>query len=380
MSLSDIRKEIDEIDEKLVPLFVRRLQCSEQIAEYKIEHDLPIFNPEREIQILNKVGKNSGEYDTEARMLYTIMMSISRMRQHKLMNTGSETRTLITDALTRSIDLHELPEDTIVTCVGEGSYGNEAANYLFPSYKKTFLKNHKEVFRNLEDGSADIGILPVENSSAGSVAEVYDLIMKFRYSIIAATTVQVNHCLAAPEEATLDSIKTVISHPQALSQCSDTVNKFQLKPIQDNNTATAAGRVAKENDPAIAVICSEYAANRYGLKILKSNIQNNQHNRTRFIAVKKTMEIPKEANKISICFSLYHATGSLYSVLSKFSMNGLNLTKIESRPAKNIANNFRYNFYLDFTGSVKDEKTLDLLCQLSEELENFSFLGNYIEN
>ncbi|MDD5952169.1 MAG: prephenate dehydratase domain-containing protein [Oscillospiraceae bacterium] len=382
MLLSEIRKQIDAIDSQLLPLFVERMRCAEQVARNKMEQNLPIFNEQRENQILDKVGSNAGDFDTEAKMLYTVMMSLSRMRQHKMMHSGTAAREKIESALQNSAPLDGLTKGKTVACVGSGSYANEAAVTLFPDREIHFQSSHNEVFHALEQGSSDIGILPVENSSAGSVAEVYDLIMQYRFSIIAATTVQVRHCLAAPRGATLKTLHTVTSHPQALSQCSEFIRENGYQPIQYANTALAAKKIAEINDCTCGVVCSELAAEQYGLQILQKNIQNNMHNRTRFVAIKKELSIPKEADKISLCFSLDHKTGSLYSVLGRFAMHGLNLTKIESRPARAAVSDlddFQYDFYLDFSGSVSDEKTLDLICELSSELNNFSFLGNYVE-
>ena len=380
MSLSEIRQKIDEIDSQLLPLFVQRMKCAETVAKNKMELNLPIFNAERENQILDKVALSAEGFDTEAKMLYTVMMSLNRMRQHKLMHSGENARQAITDAMAKSVSLHTLSLGKTVACVGCGSYGHEAAIRLFPDQEVLFLSSHNEVFQALQQGTADIGILPVENSSAGSVAEVYDLIMQYRFSIIAATTVQVHHCLAAPAAASLDTLQTVTSHPQALSQCSEFIKAHSLQPIQYANTALAARKIGETSDITCGVVCSELAAEKYGLQILQKSIQNNQHNRTRFVAIKKEMAIPTEANRISLCFSLDHITGSLYSVLGRFAMHGLNLTKIESRPAKGVTDGFQYDFYLDFSGSVTDEKTLDLICELSSELKSFSFLGNYVEH
>lgn len=380
MSLSEIREKIDAIDNQLLPLFVERMKCAESVAAYKVKENMPIFNAERENQILDKVAAAAGEFDTEAKMLYTVMMSLNRMRQHKLMYSGKDTRTTIEAALGSSIDLDHLSTDKIVACVGCGSYANEAADYLFPGREIHYQNSHDDVFRALDSGIVDIGILPVENSSAGSVTEVYDLIMKYRFSIIAATTVHIRHCLAAPKGASIETLQTVTSHPQALSQCSKTIKELGLKPIQFANTAMAAKMIAEKDDLTCGVVCSELAAQKYGLEILQTNIQNNQNNRTRFVAIQKDLSIPTDADKISLCFSLDHKTGTLYSVLGRFAVNGLNLTKIESRPSRNAdADEFQYDFYLDFAGTVKDEKTLDLICELSSELDHFSFLGNYVE-
>ncbi len=379
MSLSEIRKKIDEIDSQLLPLFVERMKCAEIVAKNKLEQNLPIFNAERENQILDKVALSARDFDTEAKMLYTVMMSLSRMRQHKLMNSGEATRKQISDTMATSASLDALSQGKTVACVGRGSYGHEAASALFPQCQVSFQSSHDDVFQALEQGAADIGVLPVENSSAGSVSEVYDLIMQYRFCIIAAATVQIRHCLAAPKGASLETVRTVTSHPQALCQCAEFIRAHGFQPIQDVNTAIAARQIAARNDPSCGVVCSELAANLYGLEILQRGVQNNKHNRTRFVAIKKDMAFPTGADKISLCFSLDHITGSLYSVLGRFAMHGLNLTKIESRPARNVIDDFQYDFYLDFSGSVTDDKTLDLICELSSELKSFSFLGNYVE-
>ena len=227
--------------------------------------------------------------------------------------------------------------------------------------------------------SAEIGLLPVENSSAGSVSEVYDLILKYRFFISAAVTLHIHHCLAAPASADPAAIQQVFSHPQALSQCSDFLAQQGYTPVPYSNTAAAAKMVA-ETGGNLAAICSEKAAQTHGLRVLQTGIQNNRANRTRFIAISRELCIPDDAQKISLCFSLPHTTGSLYHVLARFAVNGLNLTKIESRPIMGDGPQFTYDFYLDFTGNIRHAHTLDLLASLRKELPRFSFLGNYRED
>ncbi|MDE6155632.1 MAG: bifunctional chorismate mutase/prephenate dehydratase, partial [Eubacterium sp.] len=189
---------------------------------------------------------------------------------------------------------------------------------------------------------------------------------------------KIEHCLCAKEGTKYEDISDVYSHPQALSQCNNFLKNFDFTGINFTNTAAAAKFVAESNKNDIAVICSELAAKKYGLKILKRNVQNNNNNRTRFIVISKELIIDDNADKISLIFSAPHTTGSLYRVLGRFSMAGLSLTKLESRPIEN--QDFNYHFYVDVMGSVRDNSTLDLMCALYDELPEFEFLGNFFES
>lgn len=243
--------------------------------------------------------------------------------------------------------------------------------------KFVFMSDLKTFFSTVRSGEADYGIIPVENSSAGSVHEAYDLIIKYKFYISAALDLPVSHCLLGVRGSSLQNVKEVRSHPQGLLQCNEFIHKHGLTAISCLNTAVAAETVGKLNNPEIAAIASRESAELYNLDILAEGIQTNQNNSTRFIAISRQMQIPQNADKISMLFSLPHTTGSLYSTLSRFAVRGLNLTKIESRPIQ--GSNFQYYFYLDFTGSVRDGETVNLLCALHDELPEFAFLGNFPE-
>lgn len=372
MTLEEIRKQIDEIDRQLLPLFMARMDCAKQVAEIKKEQKLPVFNAQREQEILDRAAENAGAYGGEARILYAAMMETSRALQQDLLGSGGELRAQITGADTAP------QKSGKIACLGEtGSFSHEALLTLYPQSEPQFYATFGEIFAAVENGEADLGLLPVENSSAGSVSEVYDFILKYRFYIIAASTLEVHHCLAAAKQISTHSISAVYSHPQPLAQCSDYLAKNNPLTRTCSSTAEAARLAAEKKDAGIAAICSEHAAKEYGLHILERNIQNSANNRTRFAVISRSLFISECAQKISLCFSLPHKTGSLYSVLARFAAAGLNLTKIESRPIAD--KNFEYDFYLDFTGNVHEERTLNLLCALSEELPRFSFLGNYIE-
>ncbi len=259
----------------------------------------------------------------------------------------------------------------------KGANSYEAAQRLFPESDLTAYKSFDDVFRAVEDGECAYGVLPVENSTAGSVAAVYDLILRYRFYIVGALDLLIDYCLAGLKQSTLGDIEKVISHPQALSQCEQYISRMGFESAACSNTAVAARDTAREKRLNLAAVCSYKAAEEYGLKVLDDHLQDNKNNKTRFIVISKKLYINENANKVSLCFSLPHVTGALFHMLQRFDALGLNLTKIESRPIPD--KDFEYLFYLDFSGSVKSEGVTSLLCKLSGELPEFSFLGNYYE-
>ncbi len=374
MSLQPIREEIDRIDRQIIALFMKRMECSQKVAEYKRENGMSILNTEREQVVLDKAAQEAGIYGDAARQLYTAILELSRSLQHDLLDSGEALKHEICAAET------ELPcQDSKVVCFGvPGTYAHQAAIKAFPDCTPDFCASFQDVFSAIRSGEADFGIVPIENSSAGSVMDVYDLMLKYRFHIALAVDIPVNHVLAAKKGAVVSALKQVYSHPQALTQCSDFFrSRRHLSAESYLSTAAAAKMVSESDDTAIAAICSEQAAQKYGLEILMRGFQNAPHNTTRFIVISQKLYIPPDAEKISLCFSLPHTTGSLYSILCRFAANGLNLTKIESRPMPQSS--FEYLFYLDFTGNISHPKTLQLMGALSEELQEFSFLGNFRE-
>ncbi|MBR3737954.1 MAG: prephenate dehydratase [Eubacterium sp.] len=377
MDLSDLRKEIDEIDEQLIPLLVKRMKVAEKVAEYKIQNNIPVLNSAREQEILDKVGEKCGEYGNTVKTIYSATMDASRALQHKIIGGGKTLRKAIESA-ERNKKLRITVGDAPIACQGvDGAYSEIAARSIFPDSQIQFYRQFENVFEAVNQGKAKFGIIPVENSTAGSVHEAYDLIMKYRFYVVGSYNLEVEHCLCAKPGAKFENIENVYSHPQALSQCSSFIKNFDLTGINFSNTAAAAKFVCESENNNIAAICSEAAAKKYGLKILRKSIQNITNNTTRFIVISKELVIDEDAKKISLIFSAPHTTGSLYRVLGRFSMTGLNLTKLESRPVAN--GKFDYLFYADVLGNVNDEETMDLLCALSDELEEFTFLGNYHE-
>lgn len=371
--LNQIRQEIDSIDKQLIELFKQRMDCAKAVGEYKKANSIPVLNQSRENQVLDKVENMGGEYGTFARLLYSNIMELSRALQHTIMGSGKALRENILNA-SPQIET----ENIKVAYQGiKGANGHEAVLRLFPKGIPTNYKTFGDVFDAVDKGEVSCGVLPVENSNAGSVATVYDLILKHRFYIVGALDLPIDYCLGGLKQSELSDIERVWSHPQSLSQCSNYIAKHNFDSTPCSNTAVAARDVAKEKRLNVAAICSYKAAEEYGLKVLDNHLQDSKGNTTRFIVISKKLYIPENADKISLCFGLPHVTGSLYSVLCRFNSLGLNLTKIESRPM--LSDGFEYLFYLDFTGNVRSENVLNLLCALSEELPDFSFFGNYTE-
>lgn len=375
MDLLELRKEIDKIDSELIPLLLKRMGISQKVAQYKVERGIPVLNEQREQEILNNVAEKCGEQGETIKTVFSATMDASRALQHKIIGGGKELRDLVEGA---QIDGKLSANGEPVACQGvDGAYSGITANTLFPGSPIKYYKQFEDVFEAVNKGEAIYGVIPVENSTAGSVHESYDLIMKYRFYVVGAYDLKIEHCLCAKEGTAYENITNVYSHPQALSQCNNFLKNFDFTGINFTNTAAAAKYVAESDKNDIGVICSEFAAKKYGLKILKRNVQNNNNNRTRFIVISKKLVISSDANKISLIFSVADKTGSLYRVLGRFSMAGLNLTKLESRPIEN--ENFNYHFYVDVSGSVKQQSALDLMCALYDELPEFEFLGNFNE-
>lgn len=375
MDLLELRNEIDKLDDELIPLLLKRMDISRQVAEYKVQNGIPVLNEQRELEILEDVASKCGEQGEVLKTVFSAIMDASRALQHKIIGGGLELRNLISNAkCEKNLTANGEP----IACQGvQGAYSGEAAKALFPDSPIDFHKQFEDVFEAVNQNKARFGIIPVENSTAGSVHESYDLIMKYKFFIVGAYDLRVDHCLCAKPGVKFEDIENVYSHTQALSQCNIFLKNFDFTGITFSNTAAAAKFVSESEKNNIAAICSESAAKKYGLKIIRKGIQNVTNNTTRFIVISKELVIDEDAEKISLIFSAPHRTGSLYRVLGRFSMTGLNLTKLESRPVAN--GRFDYYFYVDILGSVRDEQTLDLLCALSDELPEFSFLGNYYE-
>lgn len=371
LELSEIREEINKIDEQLLKLFLQRMKCSGQVADYKVEHNMPVFNAARENEILDKIAAKSGDYSDSMRLLYSTIMNVSRALQYPSVTKNSRFRQIISKAQNT-----EFAPKSVGFQGSDGSYSQSVAAKMFSNAKMQNYAHFRDVFEAVQSGEIDCGIVPIENSYAGSVSENYDHLLEYDLKINAVYDLPVNHCLLIKPKTDISKIRTVCSHPQALAQCSVFLNEHGFEPSAMDNTAFAAEFVANSDDDTIAAIASEQAAEKNGLKIAYRGIQTSgKSNFTRFIAVSRDMSVPKNAELVSIAFSIPHESGSLYKTLSMLAANGLNMTRIESRPDKESP--FRYIFYVDFIGNIADENIAAMLCGLDNELPMLKLLGNF---
>jgi len=375
LDLQEIRKQLDGIDREIVSLFEKRMALSGQVAEYKIESGKPVYDKEREKQKIESViGMVEDEFQKQAvRELFTQMMTISRHFQYKLMAEHG----LKAENDFRPVKNLPANQVRVVYQGVEGAYTHEAALKYFGTDVDIYhVESWEDAMKEVEAGTADYAVLPIENSSAGAVTHNYDLLIKYNNYIVAETFLPVDHALLGLSEAEEGDIQTVFSHPQALMQCSEFLNANRnWRQISVENTAVAAKKVFEDGDPSQAAVASEIAGSIYGLKVLKSSINHNKNNTTRFIILSKEPIYREDAGKISISFELPHKSGSLYNMLSNFIYNGVNMMMIESRPI--LGRNWEYRFFIDIEGNLSDASIQNALKGISEEGSNMRVLGNY---
>lgn len=377
MDIDNKRKTIDEIDSELFSLFAKRMRVSEEIARIKSEGNISILNTQREEEVLkNAESAVPDEYVTYAQTFANFVMELSRTRQRSIINSKTPERGRFFNEIKNPRPRVKNPRVAVQGV--PGSFAGKAASNMYGDAKLEFLPNWEEVFKALCGGLVDYGVLPVENSTAGSVIDVYDLLLKYKCFIVKGIQLPVAHSLLGVPGSNISDIKNVYSHPHAFPQCGSFFEKHpELIKNPCFNTAIAAKMVAEAKDKSKAAIACAECSDIYGLDILEESIQDSSLNTTRFISISNKFELYPDANKISFVVSLPHVTGSLYRTLSKFALSGFNLTKIESRPDPDTP--FEYYFYIDFIGSVKSENIVNLLSSLSVELPFFNFLGNYCE-
>ena len=378
MELSELRGQIDDIDERLVKLFAQRMDVSAQIADYKKDNGMPIFIPAREREKLLSVADMAGpEMANYTRVLYSMLFELSRSYQSKRTDTISPLYQQITEAIETTPKL--FPQAPMVACQGvEGAYSQIACEKIFKNPFIMYFKNFDSVFTAIEQGLCQYGVLPIENSTAGSVNKVYDLMIRHNFSIVRTFRLKVDHNLLANPGATLDSIKEIVSHEQAINQCSDFLSSLKgVKILPVENTAVAAEMVSKSGRTDIAALSSRSCAELYGLKNLAASVQDQGNNYTRFICISKQLEVYPGADKTSIMMVLNHRPGALYRVLARLYVLGINVTKLESRPLPD--RDFEFMFYFDLDTSIYSEEFVQLMCELDDLCEEFKYLGSYSE-
>jgi len=380
MELKTAREKIDAIDEQMMKLFLARLEVAREVALAKRERGGPITDPAREREILSRVSEEAGpEFENAARLFFSTLFSISKARQRMILKGDSP----LVESIRASAAAHAapFPSRAFVACCGaEGSYAQQAATRIFKVPTIVYFNSFEKVFESVEKGLCAYGVLPVENSAAGSVAAVYDLMRTHRFRIARAQRLKVDHVLLASPGVALADVKEVVSHPHALVQCSAFLKSHpEIRATPSVNTAGAAKELAASGRKDCAVIASRGCAELYGLEVVCENVQDAAYNYTRFICISKDLEVYPEANRISIMLSLPHRPGSLASIISKFAAVDVNLTKLESRPVP--GRDFEFRFVFDFEASPTDPAVLGLLSELSRdpEIEHFDFLGAYAE-
>jgi len=378
MELNDLRKEIDAIDDELVKLFTQRMEVSSKIAGYKKEKSLPIFVPAREREKLADVAEKAGpEMANYTRVLYSMLFELSRGYQNKLNGAISPLYDEITKAITSTPNL--FPQAPMVACQGvEGAYSQIAAEKLFKNPFIMYFKNFDGAFTAIEKGLCQYGVLPLENSTAGSVKKVYDLMIKHNFSIVRTFRLKIDHNLLAKPGVKLTDIKEIYSHEQAINQCSEflqTLTGVTVVPVA--NTAIAAEMVSKSDRKDIACLSSRNCMELYNLECLASSIQDKGNNHTRFICISKNLEIYPGSDRTSIMMVLPHRPGSLYKFLARLYALGINVTKLESRPIPD--RDFEFMFYFDLETSIYSEEFVQLMCELEDLCEEFKYLGSYRE-
>ncbi len=378
MDIKELRNKIDNIDTQLVNLLKERLTVAASVAEYKRQNNMPVLDRSRERELLNKVSKEAGEeFENEARYFFNDLMGISRAYQSKLLGIKSSYDKKINDAINSTEKI--FPESAMVACQGvEGAYSQQACEKVFANPNIVYLNTWEGVFHAVESGYCRYGILPLENSNAGSVNRIYDLLAQFNFSIVRSTRLHVNHCALVKKGVKIEEVKDIYSHEQAINQCSEFLASLKnVKVHVCENTAMAAEMVAESDRTDIAALSSKKCAELYNLSVLKEAVQNDGNNYTRFICISKNLEIYPGATKTSLMIVTPHKPGALYNVLSKFNSLGINVLKLESRPIP--GSDFEFMFYFDIDVSIYSDKFQVILGQLENDAEKFQYLGSYTE-
>lgn len=375
IDLQHLRDQLDDIDGQIVHLYEKRMDICREVAEYKIENGKQVLDKEREkskLQTLKAMASNDF-YRHGVEELFEQIMSMSRKLQYQLLSK----RGVIGRLPFMEVDSLKQASARVVFQGVEGANSEAAMRAYFGDQVNSFhVESFRDAMEAIEEGMADFAVLPIENSSAGIVSSIYDLLVEFENYIVGEQVMKIENCLMSVKGAKLSDIRTVYSHPQALMQSAKYLEEHrEWQQISMLNTAEAARMVAREQDPSKAAIANSLAAKLYDLKVLEPEMCSNAANSTRFIIVTNQKIYRKDAGKISICFEIPHESGSLYHAMSHFIYNGLNMCKIESRPIE--GRNWEYRFFLDFEGNLNDSAVKNALRGLRDETRNMRILGNY---
>lgn len=365
IDLLKTRKQIDEIDEQIIKLFNERMACANDVAEYKKLHKKPIYDAEREEEKLNSITSSvKDEFSkTALRELFSQIMSLSRRYQYQRLNKPSIT------------EIDTLTSNNVGYFGEKGSYTEKAMKHFFGDISGTAFDSFEKVCKSINNSNIEYGVLPIENSTTGSLSNIFNFLIDYDCKILGETVKSIDHALLGLPESNISDIKEIYTHAQAIMQCSNFLNEHSWATIAYGSTSKSANLIKSSNDITKAVIASESSAELYCLKVLKNNIANDSLNATRFILIGKNETYLKNADKISICFELPHKSGSLYKLLSNFIYNNINMTKIESMPILN--KRWQYRFFVDFDGNLNDPEIKNALKGIRSFSHKLTILGNY---
>ena len=366
--LQSLRNGIDKIDEDILALFMKRMELCKGVADYKKANNMPVFQGGREQQVIDRIMKLTANPELErgTAALFANIMDISKILQN---------RTILAEKHDYTFTEPDFENAKKIGCQGTmGANSEAAAKSVFGERDFIFYQSFEDVFSAVLNGDIDYGVLPVQNSTAGSVASTYDLMAKYPVYIVKEVIIEINHCLAAKKDIPLSQVKKVYSHPQALAQCETFLRKNGLKTAGYGNTATAAENVMNSEEP-IAAICSVDCAEQKGMAILARDIADVALNRTQFIIISKDMQVAPDSDAVSVMLTIPHKEGSLYRMLTKFYVNDMNLIRIESRPIRD--GSFDVMFFLDFTGRITDTGVKAVLRDLEENCDSFRCIGTF---
>ncbi|SFD15533.1 prephenate dehydratase [Clostridium uliginosum] len=367
------RKKIDEIDREITRLFEERMDTVINIAKYKQGNNLPIFNKNREDEVIKKnIGylKNN-DYAKETKKFFTDLMEVSRGLQSRKMEEN------IKEDNVRLENSNNKKSGNIGFFGVIGSFCEEAMlKYFRDTDNAKAYDEFEDVFLAVKNGEIDYGVLPIENSSTGAISQVYDLLYKYGFYIVGEQCIKINQHLIGIKGTNLENVKEVYSHPQGFEQSSEFLRNYSgWKLIPFHSTSVSAKLVSDLKDTSKIAIASQRAANIYNLDIIKENINNQSENSTRFIVISKNLESNASCNKVSVVFSLEDKAGTLYKLLRHFAENNINMIKIESRPMENGA--WKYFLYVDFEGNIQSEKVTTALSLIEQGSAYFKLIGGY---
>ncbi len=378
MDIKDLREKIDGIDSQITALFEERMNVCENIAKYKTENKLPVFDSERERKLLGKVyDMSSQEIAPYTRVLFTTIMDLSKSYQNKKLIEKTTLVENIHSAISNTDKI--FPERARVACQGvEGAYSQKACDKIFSLADIMYVNTFENVFQAVDSGLCEYGIVPLENSTAGSVNQTYDLLAKHDFYIVRSLRMQINHVLLTKKGIDFSKVKEIFSHEQAINQCSSFLRSLKgVKVTVCANTAIAAKLVSSSDREDVACISSSDCAEQYGLNVVKTRIQDTDSNFTKFICISKKLEIYPGANQTSVVFSTAHKPGALYNVMARLAALNVNVIKLESRPI--VGKDFEFMFYFDLDASVYSKEFEQLMFELENQVEGFKYFGSYME-